>query len=56
MTSQHVASFYAASANPQPLRPELQGRVDVDVCIVGAGYTGLSSACLLYTSDAADDM
>ena len=44
MTSQHVASFYAASANPQPLRPELQGRVDVDVCIVGAGYTGLSSA------------
>ncbi|MBP7370799.1 MAG: FAD-binding oxidoreductase [Arenimonas sp.] len=44
MTSQHVASFYAASANPQPIRAELQGRVDVDVCIVGAGYTGLSSA------------
>lgn len=44
MTSQHVASFYAASANPQPQRPVLQGRVDVDVCIVGAGYTGLSSA------------
>ena len=44
MNSPHVASYYAASANPQPARPELHGRVDVDVCIVGAGYTGLSSA------------
>ena len=50
MNSPHVASYYAASANPQPARPELHGRVDVDVCIVGAGYTGLSSALHLAES------
>ncbi|MFY8206929.1 MAG: NAD(P)/FAD-dependent oxidoreductase, partial [Arenimonas sp.] len=44
MTSQHAPSYYAASANPQPERPPLQGAVHADVCIVGAGYTGLSSA------------
>ena len=44
MNSQHAPSYYAASANPQPERPGLKGRVDADVCIVGAGYTGLSSA------------
>lgn len=44
MTSHHAPSYYAASANPQPERPPLQGAVHADVCIVGAGYTGLSSA------------
>ena len=37
-------SYYAASANPVPPRPELNGEVETDVCIVGAGYTGLSTA------------
>ncbi len=40
-------SFYAASANPVPARPELQGDVETDVCIIGAGYTGLSTAISL---------
>ena len=40
-------SFYAASANPVPARPELQGDVETDVCIIGAGYTGLSTALFL---------
>ena len=40
-------SYYAASANPVPARPELQGDVEVDVCIIGAGYTGLSTAISL---------
>ena len=44
MNSQHAPSYYAASALPQPARPPLHGRVEADVCIVGAGYTGLSSA------------
>lgn len=44
MNSQHAPSYYAASALPQPQRPPLQGRIEADVCIVGAGYTGLSSA------------
>ncbi|MFM6989373.1 MAG: NAD(P)/FAD-dependent oxidoreductase, partial [Arenimonas sp.] len=43
MNSQHAPSYYAASASPQPERPPLQGRIEADVCIVGAGYTGLSS-------------
>ena len=34
-------------------------REKVDVCVVGAGHAGceaaLACACLLYTSDAADD-
>ena len=40
-------SYYAASANPAPPRPELNGEVETDVCIVGAGYTGLSTAIAL---------
>ncbi len=41
---QHAPSFYAASANPAPDRPKLEGDVSTDVCVIGAGYTGLSSA------------
>ncbi|EPN07342.1 gamma-glutamylputrescine oxidoreductase, partial [Pseudomonas syringae pv. actinidiae ICMP 19070] len=40
-------SYYAASANPVPERPALQGEVETDVCVIGAGYTGLSSALFL---------
>ena len=40
-------SYYAASANPTPPRPQLQGEVETDVCVIGAGYTGLSSALFL---------
>jgi gamma-glutamylputrescine oxidase len=40
-------SYYAASANPVPVRAQLQGEVQTDVCVIGAGYTGLSSALFL---------
>ena len=40
----HVASYYAASANPSPERPVLSGDHMIDVCVVGAGYSGLSTA------------
>ncbi|MFI7803024.1 gamma-glutamylputrescine oxidoreductase [Pseudomonas sp. DD1] len=40
-------SYYAASANAAPPRPVLQGEVETDVCVIGAGYTGLSSALFL---------
>jgi gamma-glutamylputrescine oxidase len=43
----HPASYYAASANPSPERPALQGTLSCDVCVIGAGYTGLSSAIAL---------
>jgi len=40
-------SWYAASTNLHPLRPGLQQNRRCDVCIVGAGYTGLSAAIAL---------
>jgi gamma-glutamylputrescine oxidase len=39
----YPGSYYAASANPAPERPALTGAVDAEVCIVGAGYSGLST-------------
>lgn len=40
----HPQSSYAASANPAPVRPRLTEAIEADLCIVGAGYTGLSAA------------
>ncbi|QBJ79504.1 FAD-binding oxidoreductase [Aquitalea sp. USM4] len=40
-------SYYAASAKPAPSRPALQGDIETDICIIGAGYTGLSTAISL---------
>src|SRR5690606_3341945 len=37
-------SWYAASAAPPTPRPALAGVVGADVCVVGAGFTGLSAA------------
>jgi gamma-glutamylputrescine oxidase len=37
-------SYYQATATPSPRHPPLQGDITADVCIVGAGYTGLSAA------------
>jgi gamma-glutamylputrescine oxidase len=42
--AEHVASYYAATANPSPERPALAGDIECDVCVVGAGFTGISSA------------
>jgi gamma-glutamylputrescine oxidase len=44
MAGEHVNSYYAATAQPAPEHPRLEGRVDADVCILGAGLTGLSTA------------
>jgi gamma-glutamylputrescine oxidase len=38
------ASWYSATANPAPLRPALAGRVEADVCVVGGGVAGCSTA------------
>ena len=40
----HVGSYYAASAHAAPARPVLEGTVECDVCVVGAGIAGCSSA------------
>lgn len=47
MPTEHTASYYAASANPSPARPALQGELEADVCVVGAGFTGISAALFL---------
>ena len=40
-------SWYAATAEVPPARAALAGDLSVDVCILGAGYTGLSAALFL---------
>ena len=40
----HPDSYYRATANPAPEHAALAGDIDCDVCVVGAGYTGLSAA------------
>ena len=46
-TSAYPDSYYAASANRTVVRPVLDGEVETDVCVIGAGYTGLSTALFL---------
>lgn len=43
----YPSSYYAASANPAPDRTALRGGIETDVCVIGAGYTGLSTALFL---------
>ena len=40
----HVGSYYAASAHAAPARAALEDAVECDVCVVGAGIAGCSSA------------
>jgi gamma-glutamylputrescine oxidase len=40
----HVNSYYAASAHAAAVRPPLEGSVECDVCVVGAGIAGCSAA------------
>lgn len=41
---QYPASFYADGAPVAALRPSAKGAIRCDVCVVGGGFTGLSSA------------
>lgn len=42
--SNHVDSYYAATAQYIKRRDALSGHVDADVCIIGGGFTGISTA------------
>ena len=44
MPSQHTNSYYAATAIGQIDFPVLDTNQDCDVCVIGGGFTGLSSA------------
>lgn len=37
-------SYYAASANEQPIYSRLESNIEADVCVVGGGFAGLSAA------------
>ncbi|QCR35576.1 FAD-binding oxidoreductase [Nissabacter sp. SGAir0207] len=52
--TEHIASYYAATANPHEPWPQLAGSIECDVCVVGGGFTGLSSA--LYLTEAGYDV
>ncbi|HCN7087993.1 TPA: FAD-binding oxidoreductase, partial [Escherichia coli] len=42
--TEHTSSYYAASANKYAPFDTLTESISCDVCVVGGGYTGLSSA------------
>jgi len=44
MGASRLDSYYLATAIGQRARPQLKGAHEADVCVVGAGYTGLSCA------------
>ena len=44
---EHTGSYYAATANESTDYPVLEGSVSADICVVGAGFTGVSTALTL---------
>jgi glycine/D-amino acid oxidase-like deaminating enzyme len=42
--NQHTTSYYAASAGQIPDYPALTGSHKADVCVIGAGFSGISTA------------
>jgi gamma-glutamylputrescine oxidase len=44
MPSAYVPSYYAASARQAPEHPALEGPAEADVCVVGGGIAGCSTA------------
>ena len=44
---EHPDSYYAATANSSASYPALTGDLSVDVCVVGAGFTGIATALTL---------
>ena len=44
---EHTNSYYAATVNEVTAYPTLEGEHSADICIVGAGFTGVASALTL---------
>ena len=44
MSLPHTKSYYAASVNEDTNYPSLRGEKNADVCVIGAGFTGISTA------------
>ena len=43
-SNDHARSYYRASANAMPERPALAADLSADVCVIGAGFTGVNTA------------
>lgn len=44
---EHTKSYYAATVNQATAYPQLEGSQSADVCVVGAGFTGVATALTL---------
>ena len=44
---EHTGSYYAATVNENTAYPQLEGATSADICVVGAGFTGISTALTL---------
>jgi glycine/D-amino acid oxidase-like deaminating enzyme len=44
---EHTSSYYAATANSDSNFPRLKGDLRTDVCVIGAGFTGIATALTL---------
>ncbi len=44
MSQQHIGSYYAATINHPVQYPPLQGDHTADICVIGAGFSGISTA------------
>lgn len=45
--AEHTGSYYAATVNDVTDYPSLEGDASADVCVIGAGFTGISTALTL---------
>lgn len=50
LAGEYPASYYAATSTPLDAFPPAKGAITCDVCVVGAGYSGLSAALHLAQS------
>mgnify|MGYP000858981101 CR=1 FL=1 len=46
-SQEHPPSYYAASRNDPTAYPQLQGTLSADVCVIGGGFSGISTAITL---------
>lgn len=44
---EHTGSYYAATVNEVTAYPELKGTQSADICVIGAGFTGVATALTL---------
>ena len=44
MAEPHIKSYYAASAGETARYPRLEGTLKADVCVIGGGFSGISTA------------